>query len=243
MKKITALSVALLIVVLAPARDASAFPVIDAANLIQNTLSAIQQLEEIEHQISQIRNQARSLENEARNLRGLNFNVLGDLRESTEQVNRLIRQAQGIAFEVQGALREFERMYPKQYAAAVTGDQLAADTLQRWRHSFDALSTTIRVQSQAAQNFSRDEASLAALVDRSQSAEGALQASQVTNQLLALHARQMIQDQQLRIAQDRATALEQARMLAANERSRAVRQYFMTDSTRYTPQDVSLYRN
>lgn len=65
----------------------------------------------------------------------------------------------------------------------------------------------------------------------------------LTNQLLALHSRQMIQDQQLRIAQDRATALEQARMVAANERSRAVRQYFMTGSTRYTPQDVNVYRN
>jgi type IV secretion system protein TrbJ len=243
MKKIAALSLTLLIVALAPARDASAFPVIDVANLIQNTLAAIQQLEEIDHQISQIRNQARSLDNEARNLRGLNFNVLGDLREATGQVNRLMRQAQGIAFETQGALREFERRYPKQYAEVVTGNQLAADTLQRWQHSFDALATTIRVQSQAVQNFSSDEASLAALIDRSQSAEGALQASQVTNQLLALHARQMIQDQQLRIAQDRATALEQARMLAANERSRAVRQYFMTGSTRYTPQDVSFYRN
>lgn len=243
MKKIVVLSLAVLVVVLAPVRPAAAFPVIDVANLIQNTLSAIQQLEEIEHQISQIRNQARSLENEARNLRGLNFSVVADLRAATEQVNQLIRQAQGIAFEVQGALREFERLYPKRYAEAVTGGQLAADTIERWRHSFDALATTIRVQSQAAQNFSSDEASLTALVERSQAAEGSLQASQVTNQLLALHARQMIQDQQLRIAQDRATALEQARMLAANERSRAVRQYFMTGSTRYTPEDVNLYRN
>jgi type IV secretion system protein TrbJ len=243
MKKIVVLSLAVLIVALAPVRPAAAFPVIDAANLIQNTLSAIQQLEEIEHQISQIRNQARSLENEARNLRGLNFSVVADLRATTEQVNQLIRQAQGIAFEVQAALREFERLYPKRYAEAVTGGQLAADTLERWRHSFDALATTIRVQSQAAQNFSSDEASLTALVERSQAAEGSLQASQVTNQLLALHARQMIQDQQLRIAQDRATALEQARMLAANERSRAVRQYFMTGSTRYTPEDVTIYRN
>jgi len=242
MKKIAVLSLAVLIVVFAPARPAGAFPVIDVANLIQNTLAAIQQLKEIDNQISQIRNQARSLENEARNLRGLNFNVVADLRAATEQVNQLIRQAQGIAFEVQAALREFE-LYPKRYAEAVTGGQLTADTLERWQHSFDALSTTIRVQSQAAQNLTRDEASLTALVDRSQAAEGSLQASQVTNQLLALHARQMIQDQQLRIAQDRATALEQARMLAANERSRAVRQYFMTGSTRYTPEAVNPYRN
>jgi conjugal transfer/entry exclusion protein len=32
-------------------------------------------------------------------------------------------------------------------------------------------------------------------------------------------------------------------VLAANERSRAVRQYFMTGSTRYTPEDVNPYRN
>jgi type IV secretion system protein TrbJ len=79
------------------------------------------------------------------------------------------------------------------------------------------------------------------LVNRSQSATGALQAAQATNQLLALQARQSIQAQQLQITQDRATALEQARQVAVQERGREVRRRFQGSGTAYTPTPVNFY--
>ncbi len=243
MKKILLASIVALMTCVTFVRPAAAFPVIDIANLIQNTLAALQQIEQISHQIQQVRNQATSLTNEARNLASLPFNVVNQLRDATNQVNQLINQAQGIAFDVSNSIHEFETLYPKTFAAAMTGDQLAADTMRRWERSMDALKTTVQVQSQAVQNFASDQSALSDLVSQSQSAGGALQATQVTNQLLALHARQMIQDQQLRIAQDRATALEQARMVAANARGEAVRQKFMTTNTRYSPETVTFYPN
>jgi len=139
-------------------------------------------------------------------------------------------------------VQQFEALYPAEFDEAVSRDQLARDTFKRWQQSASALSTTIRVQSQAAQNMADDEATLEGLVSRSQSAEGALQAAQVTNQLLALHSRQLIQDQQLRIAQDRAMALEQARAVTANEQARAVRERFMTRQTSYTPEPMAAFR-
>jgi type IV secretion system protein TrbJ len=220
---------------------ARAFPVIDIANLIQNTLAAIQQIEQIEHQISQIKNQATSLVNEAKNLRSLKGDVVDQLRASTDRVNELMRRARGIAFDVDGSIRDFQDLYPTEFAAALSNDRMVSDTLKRWQRSSDALAMNIRVQSQAMQNLGQDESTLASLVNRSQSAEGALQATQITNQLLALHARQMIQDQQLRISQDRASTLEQARIVAANERARTLRQKFMTARTRYTPEPVALF--
>src|SRR5258708_14510936 len=45
----------------------------------------------------------------------------------------------------------------------------------------------------------------------------------ISNQLLALQSRQAIQEQQLRLTQDRSAALEQARSVAAEARSREVR--------------------
>ena len=50
---------------------------------------------------------------------------------------------------------------------------------------------------------------LNAIVARSQGAEGALQAQQATNQLLALTAKQQFQIQNLMAAQYRAQAIEQ----------------------------------
>ena len=241
MKKIPALMLSVSLA-LSSVTQVHAFTVIDVANLVQNTRSAILQLEQIQRQVDQLRNQATSLANEAKNLKRLDGDVIDRLRQTTRRVDQLMRRAQGIAFDIESSVQQFEALYPSQFAQAVSRDQMTRDTFKRWQHSVSALSTTIRVQSQAAQNMADDEATLEGLVNRSQSAEGALQAAQVTNQLLALHARQLIQDQQLRIAQDRAMALEQARAVTANEQARAVRERFMTRQTRYTPEPIAAVR-
>src|SRR3546814_4397851 len=93
----------------------------------------------------------------------------------------------------------------------------------------------MQMQAQVSQNLGEDESVLADLVSKSQSAEGALQATQAMNQLLALQAKQSIQSQRLQITQDRATALELARQAAATERAREVRRRFLGDGTPYTP--------
>jgi P-type conjugative transfer protein TrbJ len=112
---------------------------------------------------------------------------------------------------------------------------MAQDAHLRWSYSLEAIRTSIDVQSQAQTNFASDQASLTNLVNQSQSAVGELQATQATNQLLALHARQMIADQQLRITQDRAMALEAARAIAAEERAREMRLQFNAMGVPYTP--------
>jgi P-type conjugative transfer protein TrbJ len=80
-------------------------------------------------------------------------------------------------------------------------------------------------------------------VSQSQSAQGALQAMQATNQLLALQAKQTIQAQQLQITQDRAASLELAQQAVATERAREVRRRFQGAGTPYTPQAVNFYGN
>lgn len=82
---------------------------------------------------------------------------------------------------------------------------------------------------------------LSDLVAQSQSAVGALQATQATNQLLALQAKQSIQQQQLQIAQDWAIALDRARQAAEAARAQEVRRRFFSDHARYTPQPVRFY--
>jgi P-type conjugative transfer protein TrbJ len=66
-----------------------------------------------------------------------------------------------------------------------------------------------------------------------------LQATQVTNQILALQIRLLMQGQQLKITQDRAVALEQARAVETDPRSIQLRQRFMSNTTNYTPQTLN----
>jgi len=115
---------------------------------------------------------------------------------------------------------------------------MAADAYIRWQNSLEALRTAVNVQSQSNQNFVSDTNSLSDLVAQSQNAAGALGALQATNQLLALHARQLIQQQQIELSQDRATAMEQARAVAAQERARQVRLLFTAGGVAYAPQPV-----
>jgi len=232
MKKLLLLSATTLALLASPAH--AQWAVFDAANYTQNIMTAANTLETINNQI-------RQLQNDALNLTGLDFSALQQLRSALASTNQLIQQAQGLAYDITQMDADFARLYPEAYAATISGSQMALDARQRWDFSLKALGSAMRMQAQASQNLAVDEGTLSDLVNRSQSAVGALQAAQATNQLLALQARQTIQGQQLRITQDRAVALEQARAVAAQERAREVRRRFQGDGSRYTPQPVSFY--
>jgi P-type conjugative transfer protein TrbJ len=242
--KTRALSVSLAVALSLPAvRPALALTVVDPTNLVQNTLTAVRTLEQINNQVQQLQNESRMLINQARNLASLDYNVVNRLRASLLRSERLIAEAQGLAYDVQNLDSEFARLYPDKYAATVSGDQMYRDSQERWAHTLNGLHTAMRMQAQVSRNLSDDESSLGDLVGQSQSATGALQAMQATNQLLALQAKQSIQAQQLQLTQDRAAALELARQAAATERAREVRRRFLGEGTPYTPHPVQLYGN
>lgn len=239
--RLLALAVAAFIGVM-PAAHAQ-WVVVDPTNLVQNTLTAIRTLEQINNQVRQLQNQAQSLINQARNLESLPFSVVSQLRTNLATTQQLIAQARGLAFQVQSMDQQFARLYPEQYAATVSGNQMYQDAHQRWQNTLQGLQTAMRMQAQVSQNVAEDESLLTDLVGRSQSATGALQAMQATNQLLALQAKQSIQAQQLQLTQGRATALELARQAAAVERGREVTRRFLGTGTAYTPQPVTFYGN
>lgn len=240
-KRLLAVAVAALIGAVPVAQ--AQWVVIDPTNLAQNILTAAHTLEQINNQIRQLQNEAQSLMNEARNLASLPFNVVNRLRSNLDTTRQLITQARGLAFDIQNMDQQFAQLYPEQYAASVSGNQMFQDAHQRWQNTLQGLQTAMRMQAQVSQNLNQDEGVLADLVDQSQSATGALQAMQATNQLLALQAKQSIQTQQLQLTQGRAASLELARQAAAVERGREVTRRFIGSGTAYTPQSVNFYGN
>jgi P-type conjugative transfer protein TrbJ len=217
--------------------------VFDAANFSQNLLTAARELQQIDNQITQLQNEAQMLTNQGRNLKSLNFNTLSQLLNTLSSTNQLIAQAQGLTFNVAQSQTTFNRLYPASYGAGVSNSQMVQDAQTRWQISVQTLQTTTQMQSQAAQNLLSDQNVLSGLVTQSQGAVGALQASQATNQLLALIARQAIQAQQLEGSQDRATALDQARATADEAQAEQVRSRFIGSGPQYTPQPVNFYGN
>ncbi|WP_321855495.1 P-type conjugative transfer protein TrbJ [Paraburkholderia tropica] len=217
--------------------------VFDAANYSQNLLTASREMQQIDNQIQQLQNEATMLVNQGRNLTSLNFNSLSQLLSTLATTNQLISQAQGLTFNVAQSQATFNRLYPSSYGASTSNAQMVQDAQMRWQTSVQALQTSTQMQSQAAQNLLSDQGVLSSLVTQSQGAVGALQASQATNQLLALIARQAIQSQQLTVSQQRATALDQARAAGDEAQAQQVRTRFIGSGPQYTPQSVSFYGN
>lgn len=242
MKKI-GLAVATAMLLMCSSASFAQWAVFDVANFSQNLLTAARELQQIDNQIQQLQNQAQMLTNQGRNLTSLNYNSLSQLLATLASTNQLIAQAQGLTFNVAQSQTTFNRLYPSSYGAGIPNAQMVHDAQARWQTSVQALQTATQMQSQAAHNLLSDQGVLSGLVTQSQSAVGALQASQATNQLLALIARQAIQAQQLTVSQDRATALDQARAAADEAQAEQVRSRFMGSGPQYTPQPVNFYGN
>ena len=242
MKKSLFAALVVLFTSLTPVAHAQ-WAVFDAPNFSQNILTVAHTLQTVENQAVQLQNEATMLDNEARNLKGLNLNTLPQIINLLSTTDRLIQQSQGLAFNVSQMNTTFSRYYPQSYATGTSLTQLTADSQTRWSYSRSAVQTSMQLQAQATQNQATDEATLSSLVTQSQSAVGALQASQTANQLLALIARELMQEQQLRLTQDRAAALEQGLAVGAQTSSLTVRQNFAGSGTQYTPQTVSFYSN
>lgn len=220
---------------------ADAITVIDPTNLVQNTLTAVRTLEMTNNQISQLHNETQMLLNQARNLAALDFDVVNRLRQSIRRSEQLLTEANGLAYELSRLDQAFARLYPERYTASITESDMAAQSIERWSQAREGVHTALRMQAQLSEDLVSDEAVVTDLVSQSQSAVGALQATQATNQLLALQAKQVIQAQQLTIAQHRAESIGQARQVAAEHEAREQRKRFMASGTPYAPRPVRVF--
>lgn len=233
---------------IAPGPARAQWVVYDPTNFSQNVLTAARTLQQInnqiqslQHEATMILNQGQSLVNQGKNLASLATSPLSALQADLARTQALIAQAQGLATQITQLDQQFRQQYPSGYGAGTSANTTVADARTQWTNSLEALHTTLQMQGQVNASITADQGTLASIVGSSQGAVGILQATQATNQLLALMAKQTMQSQQLRIAQDRATALEQSRLLEADEQGRANRQRFQGTGVAYTPAPVQVY--
>jgi P-type conjugative transfer protein TrbJ len=221
-KAVAAVAASLVLAVNGSARVGAQVVVFDPSNYSQNLLTAARALEQINNQIRSLENQAQSLLNQAKHLASLPTSAVGQLSSTINQMNSLIAQAKGISFDVQKTQQDFERLYPRQYAAAVSSDKMVQDATTRWDNSYEGLKQSLTIQSSVVSNLDQDGQTLRTLMAGSSGAIGSLQAQQSGNELLALQIKQSLQTQALLATQARADTLraaeQQASAAAAKER-------------------------
>lgn len=211
------------------------FTVFDPSNYAQNVLTAARALQQINNQIQALQNQARMLLNQASNLKTIGFPEVQTITQKLQQIDQLMRQAQGIQFRVATTDQQYRQLFPSTFNPALTTNAQVAAARGRLNASIAAIGQTMTVQSQIAENVSADAETLSAIVARSQGAAGALAVGQATNQLLALTAKQQLQIQSMMAAQYRADALEQARRVQIESDARASTLKFLGSGLAYTP--------
>ena len=100
-----------------------------------------------------------------------------------------------------------------------------------------------QMQAGVVGNLDGQRAELSALVGESQSAVGALQATQAGNQLLALQSQQIADLIAVVAANGRATTLVEAERSAAAEQGRVQRERFLTPGAGYQPGNARMFNN
>ena len=222
------------------ATPAHAIIVFDPTNYGQNVLQAARALEQITNQITSLQNEAQMLINQARNLASLPYSSLQQLQRSVQRTQQLLGQAQNIAYDVEQIDQAFQSQYAN-VSMSASDTQLIADAKTRWKNTVAGLQDAMRVQAGVVDNIDTNRGEMSELVDRSQSATGALQATQAGNQLLALQAQQLADLTAVMAANGRAQALGDAERAAAAEQGREQRRRFLTPGSGYQAGSAKMF--
>lgn len=214
--------------------------VFDPTNYAQNVMTAANTLRQINNQITSLQNEAQMLINEGKNLTTLPYSSLQSLQQSIGETQRLLNDAQRIAYDVGQIDQAFSTHYGPASMSASSAS-LIDGARQRWQNSLAALQDAMRVQAGIVQSIDAAKSEAGTLLSSSQSAVGALQASQAGNQLLALQSKQLADVTALLASQGRAQSLELARQAEAQEQAREQMRRFIAPGQAYQPGNVAMF--
>lgn len=215
--------------------------VFDPTNYGQNLLTAERELQQVNNELQSLENQATSLVNQARNLASLPYSALTSLDQSVTQTEQLLTNAQRIAYSVATINQAFTQSYPTSYPAGTSSQQLVTDAQTRWQNALAGFQDAMLVQASAVQNLATTHAQIDALVGTSQSATGALQASQSGNQLIALETTQLADLTAVMAAIARAQSLAGARSVEDEEQAQAQTSNFLNYGAGYQPGNAQMF--
>ena len=107
--------------------------VFDPSNYSQNLLTAARSLQQIQNQIKSLQNEAQMLINQAKQLEQLPTTVLNDVERDYSQIETLLKQANGITYNVQSMNQAYSQRYPVSISSATSDLQMIAGAQQRWQ--------------------------------------------------------------------------------------------------------------
>jgi P-type conjugative transfer protein TrbJ len=204
------------------------YPVIDATNLIQNTLNQINTYTTTLNQVRQIANQVQSLANQALNLERLPSTIMGDLTGTIGQYTAILQQAQGLTYQFSAIQGQFQRLYPnvQQPLGLAAYLKTLPDTSQA---TYYALQDAMRAQA-ALDRLLKERTQLDTAMAHSAQAVGAVQAQQAATEVQGIMVQQLNGLQEMQAAIGRAQATMLANQTIADGAARTEVHSRMTDT-------------
>jgi len=209
--------------------------VFDPWNYRQNILTAVRSLTEVNQQISQLRNEAQTLLKMDLNLTSLTNTISPELSRTLGEIKTLMDSANAIAMKVRQTDEAMRQLFPKEFSATLSGDDVLRQAKARWQETLSAYKRAASLQAKVSENTGADANLLSTLLSRSRSSVGNLQASQTGNELTALGVKQSLQLQQMIAVQYRADTLERSRRMVTEEEARVRFNSFLGDKRAYSP--------
>jgi P-type conjugative transfer protein TrbJ len=215
--------------------------VYDPTNFSQNVLTAARELQQVNNSIQSLENQATMLINQAKNLASLPYSSLAQLEAAIQHTEQLLSQAQNIAYNITTIDQAFTQVYPQNYSGSTSNMQLLADAQTRWQNARAGYQDSMHIQAGVVQNLDNARIQISALVSASQSASGALQATQSGNQILGLAAQQLADLTGVIAAMARAQSIDNVGNLEAQAQAQQQTQNFLNYGSGYQPGGAQMF--
>lgn len=189
---------AMVLALMAGTTARAGIPVIDAGNLSQNILSALQTLQSNVNEATQIANQMQSLANEVRNLQqmpnGLANSLLTQYTSQYTQLTSSFNTINGLARDVANLNSNYATMFPDRNVGGSLTTGAISGQIQQW---LDQSRRTIRgVYQQSGQvmaSLPQTTTQINSIVSQAQASNGALDAAQAQTQMSGQVAHQLVQ--------------------------------------------------
>jgi P-type conjugative transfer protein TrbJ len=188
----------IVLIMAVPGITVGQIPVIDAANLVQTTLTALKMVESVLNELQMIANQIKQLENMLLNTRNFGRGVWDtDALPRLLRLGQIIEQEQAIAYTLANLDALFRQRYP--------GYRPITDWSREYdvwtRTTLDTLRGTLSSVRLHAEDFATEQSRIRTLQSMSDSAVGRMQALQLGNMMAGEQVQQLVKLRQLVMAQ------------------------------------------
>jgi P-type conjugative transfer protein TrbJ len=175
--------------------NATGIPVVDAANLSQTMITAVNAVTSVANQAMQIANEVRMIQNQLQSLSTLGESSFGavnaNLNNQLYQLNSVLNTVKGVGFQIGNVDSQFRAMFPE-------GTDWSTKDVGQYGGYFDKWSAQVQdsartaMQSQGViENIRRNNAETSNILSQAKGADGEVRQLQAVNQMLGVLASQM----------------------------------------------------